>query len=89
MDQLEAYKDEAMKDSEKQTKRLQELAGIEKNEKSEPERSKDLFWALHENYNDKFIVRRFLVSLSYLSGFLLFSWVALSNVYWALKEIFF
>ncbi|MCK0746841.1 hypothetical protein, partial [Chromohalobacter nigrandesensis] len=89
MDQLEAHKDEAMKDSENQTKRLQELAGIKKNEKSEPERSKDLFWALHENYNDKFIVKRFLVSLVYLLGFLLFSWVALSNVYWALKGIFF
>ncbi|WP_143592225.1 hypothetical protein [Thioalkalivibrio halophilus] len=89
MDHLEAHKDEAMKGSENQNKRLRELAGIKQNEKSEPERSKDLFWALHENYNDKCIVKRFLVSLAYLLGFLLFSWVALSNIYWALKEIFF
>lgn len=89
IDQLQVHKDEAMKNSENQTKRLQKIAGIQATEKPEPERSKDLFWALHENYDDKFIVKRFLVSLSYLLGFLLFSWVVLTNVYWALKEIFF
>lgn len=89
MDQLVIHKDEAMKKSEKFTNRLKTLSGVESSKKSEIERSKDLFWALHDNYNDKFVVKRCLVSLIYLLGFLLFTWVALSNVYWALKEIFF
>jgi hypothetical protein len=89
LDQLNVYKGDAMVDSENQTKDLQKLAGIQTAEEPKLELLKDLFWTLHANYDDKFIVKRLLVLLCYLLGFLLFSWVALTNVYWALKEIFF
>lgn len=86
---LEAHKAEAQKTLDTTLKRMQELAGIEPSESNPEEYAKELFWTLHETYNDLCLTGRAIAALFYLVGFILFIWVASQNVAWALSAIFF
>lgn len=87
--QLEQYKDDEMRNSEYFKKRMQNLAGISGGVQNDSDKMKDLFWALHENNDSSLPIKRRFISVIYLIGFVLFLWVALSNIIWAVNEIFF
>lgn len=87
--QLEQFKDEEMRNSEYFKNRMQQLAGISGRVQNDSDKVKDLFWVLHENKDSSLPIKRRCISVIYLIGFILFLWVALSNIIWAVKEIFF
>ena len=85
--QLESYMTEEMKCKHEKDEKFKIALDDGRREKPTIEDSRNLFWNLHNEFNISNKYVRYVAGLFYMSGFLLFSYVALNNVYWVFRQI--
>lgn len=84
---IEEFKTRALEEKEAELKSLEEILKASNRESTAEERKKDRFWKIYKFYNESCIKSRAFISLLYLIGLLLFSWVAIKNIIWVFTQI--